>query len=121
MTPTARTMAYLRGLGYEVAVVEKWNAYTRTRHDLYGFADLLAMRGIELLAVQATSTGNVSARVKNILAEPRALKWVEPGSQRFLTVIGWAKRGPRGKRKVWSMKQVVVDAGMFPEQKGATV
>ena len=116
MTPTARTMAHLRGLGYEVAVVEKWNAYTRTRHDLYGFADLLAMRGKELLAVQATSTANVSARVKKILAEPRAKLWVEPGSQRFLTVIGWAKRGARGKRKTWTVKEVPVDAGMFKEQ-----
>lgn len=115
MTPTARTMAYLRGLGYEVAVVEKWNAYTRTRHDLYGFADLLAMRGIELLAVQATSTGNVSARVKKILAEPRARLWVEPGSQRFIVVVGWAKRGARGKRKTWTVKEVPVDAGMFKE------
>ena len=58
-------MAYLRGLGYEVAVVEKWNAHTRTRHDLYGFADLLAMRGIELLAVQL-------AAVKGTLTVPAA-------------------------------------------------
>lgn len=116
MTPTARTMAHLRGLGYEVAVVERWNSYTRTRHDLYGFADLLAMRGRELLAVQATSTGNVSARVKKILAEPRAKLWVEPGSQRFIVVVGWAKRGARGKRKTWQVKEVPVDAGMFKEQ-----
>lgn len=102
MTPTARTMAHLRGLGYEVAVVERWNSYTRTRHDLYGFADLLAMRGKELLAVQATSTANVSARVKKIMDEPRALAWVEPGSQRFLTVIGWSKKGARGKVKRWT-------------------
>ena len=118
MTPTDRTMAYLRGLGYEVAVVEKWNAYTRTRHDLYGFADLLAMRGIELLAVQATSTGNVSARVKKILAEPRARKWLEPGSQRFLTVIGWSKKGARGKRKTWTPTFRPVDAGMYEKEDG---
>ena len=116
MTPTARTMAHLRGLGYEVAVVERWNSYTRTRHDLYGFADLLAMRGRELLAVQATSTANVSARVKKILAEPRARLWVEPGSQRFIVVVGWAKRGARGKRKTWTVKEVPVDAEMFKEQ-----
>lgn len=115
MTPTARTMAYLRGLGYEVAVVEKWNSYTRTRHDLYGFADLLAMRGKELLAVQATSTGNVSARVKKIIAEPRAKLWLEPGSQRFLTVIGWSKKGPRGKRKVWTPTFRPIDPAAFAE------
>lgn len=102
MSPTQRTLQFLRDAGYTVAIVEKWNPHARIRQDLYGFADLLAMRGKELLAVQATSTGNVSARVKKIMDEPRALAWVEPGSQRFLTVIGWSKKGARGKVKRWT-------------------
>ena len=57
MTPTQRSLAALRGLGYLVEVVEKWNAFTRTRKDLWGWADLLAIRRDEVLAVQVTRTG----------------------------------------------------------------
>jgi hypothetical protein len=36
MTPTQRSLAALRELGYLVEVVEKWNSFTRTRKDLVG-------------------------------------------------------------------------------------
>lgn len=66
MTPTQRSLAALRELGYLVEVVEKWNSFTRTRKDLWGWADLLAIRRGEVLAVQVTSTG-VSSRIKKIM------------------------------------------------------
>ena len=65
MTPTQRSLKALRELGYLVEVVEKWNSFTRTRKDLWGWADLLAIRRGEVLAVQVTSTG-VSSRIKKI-------------------------------------------------------
>jgi hypothetical protein len=51
MTPTQRSLKALRELGYLVEVVEKWNSFTRTRKDLWGWADLLAIRRDEVLAV----------------------------------------------------------------------
>ena len=66
MTPTQRSLAALRELGYLVEVVEKWNSFTRTRKDLWGWADLLAVRRGEVLAVQVTATG-VSSRIKKIM------------------------------------------------------
>ena len=66
MTPTQRSLKALRELGYLVEVVEKWNSFTRTRKDLWGWADLLAVRRGEVLAVQVTSTG-VSSRIKKIM------------------------------------------------------
>ena len=66
MTPTQRSMKALRELGYLVEVVEKWNSFTRTRKDLWGWADLLAVRRGEVLAVQVTATG-VSSRIKKIM------------------------------------------------------
>ena len=65
MTPTQRSLAALRELGYLVEVVEKWNSFTRTRKDLWGWADLLAIRRGEVLAVQVTSEG-VANRVKKV-------------------------------------------------------
>lgn len=67
-TPTARTLKYLReGLGMTAEVVERFNSFTKTRKDLYGFVDIVAVaedRGIWF--VQATSTDNMAARVHKI-------------------------------------------------------
>ena len=65
LTPTQRTLAYLREEGYLCAIVEKWNPHVKIRQDLFGFIDILAIKKGETLAVQCTSTG-VAARVKKI-------------------------------------------------------
>jgi hypothetical protein len=36
MTPTARSLAHLKALGYEERVVEKWNPFAKIRQDLFG-------------------------------------------------------------------------------------
>lgn len=100
MTPTQRSLAKLRADGYLVAVVERWNSFARIRQDLFGFADLLAIKGNETLAVQTTSGSNISARITKILACQAAALWLE-SPNRSIVVHGWAKRGPRGKRKLW--------------------
>ena len=69
MTPTQRSIAYLKGEGYAVAIVEHWNHFARIRQDLFGFIDLLAIRKGETLAVQVTASG-VSARLKKIMDHP---------------------------------------------------
>jgi hypothetical protein len=65
MTPTQRSLKALRELGYLVEVVEKWNSFTRTRKDLWGWADLLAIRRGEVLAVQVTAQA-VANRVQKV-------------------------------------------------------
>jgi hypothetical protein len=42
-SPAQRTLQALRRDGYLAAVAEKWNAFSRTRADLFGFADVLAV------------------------------------------------------------------------------
>lgn len=67
MTPTQRSLKMLRDEGWTVEVVEKWNPHSRTRHDLFGFADLIAIRpGRKPLLVQVTSGTNTAARVTKI-------------------------------------------------------
>lgn len=104
-TPTSRTLAYLRKQGYTAEVVEKWNPFSRTRKDLFNFADIVAI-GSSTVGVQCTSTGNMSARVKKIIAEPKARIWLEAGNTIF--VIGWSKKGAKGKRKVWTERIVEI-------------
>jgi hypothetical protein len=93
MTPTQRSLAYLRGEGYLVAIVEHWNPFARIRQDLFGFIDLLAIRRDETLAVQVTASG-VSSRVKKIEASPHLGRVREAGWR--LHVHGWRKNS-KGK------------------------
>jgi hypothetical protein len=93
LTPTQRTLAYLREEGYLCAIVEKWNPHVKIRQDLFGFIDILAIKKDETLAVQCTSTG-VAARVKKI-QESEYLSRVREAGWKIL-VIGWSKNS-KGK------------------------
>lgn len=65
-SPTTRSLKYLRDQGYLSQVVEKWIPQAGKRVDLFGFIDILALKGGEVLGVQTTSASNLSARVKKI-------------------------------------------------------
>ena len=59
--------AWLVEQGYRVEKVERWNAFTKRKHDLYGFIDYLAVGNGETVGVQATSyngNGNFAARLR---------------------------------------------------------
>lgn len=88
-SPTSRSIKYLSDLGYLVERVEIWNCFSRTRSDLWGFADLLAVKRDEVLAVQVTSRGNVSHRVAKIADNEKVDRVREAGIR--LEVHGWSK------------------------------
>lgn len=111
MTPTQRSLKWLRDNGYIAAVVEKWIPQTRRRLDLFNFIDILAVRGDEVLGVQATSGSNVSARVRKSQEQPAYSTWLQSVHRRF-EVHGWAKRGPRGKRKLYVLRRIDGRTGM---------
>jgi hypothetical protein len=88
MTPTQRSLVYLREQGYLCEVVEKWNSFTKTRKDLWGWCDILAIRENEILAVQVTAAA-VSSRIKKIM-ESDTLPIVRKAGVR-IEVHGWRK------------------------------
>ena len=88
MTPTQRSLAALRELGYLVEVVEKWNSFTRTRKDLWGWADLLAIRRGEVLAVQVTAQA-VANRVSKVTDSETIGRVREAGVR--VEAHGWRK------------------------------
>ena len=99
MSPTQRSLKHLREQGYRVAIVEHWNPHARIRQDLFGVIDLLCLKGGETLAVQTTSRGNVSARVKKI-TDSEALPDIRKAGWKFV-VHGW------GKLKAgWTLREV---------------
>jgi hypothetical protein len=108
MTPTQRSLKKLRDEGWTVAVVERWNPHARIRQDLYGFIDVLAIRGGDTLAVQVTSGDHVADRVKKIRSVPTAPIWLESPTRKIV-VHGWRKAGARGKRKTWQCREVFFD------------
>ena len=98
----------LKDDGWEVAIVERWNMFAKIRQDLFGVADLLAMRpGKTPLLLQVTTTG-VSSRFDNIINEPRALTALMSGFD--IHIHGWrkikVKRG--GKAMKWDPRIIIV-------------
>jgi hypothetical protein len=112
MTPSARSTKYLRDRGWIVCRVEQtlhmpgrpWG----NKKDAFGFGDLLAAHPeVSLIAlVQVTSGSNHGARKAKIIDEPLAATWKE--SSGTILLHSWAKRGPRGKRKRWTLKEEVL-------------
>jgi hypothetical protein len=101
MTPTSRTIKLLKSEGKTIAIAEYWNSFTRQRKDLFGFIDIVALGDNKTWGIQCTSTGNISARIKKITTVCResALAWLKAGNA--IEVIGWSKKGSKGKRKLW--------------------
>lgn len=121
-SPTARSLSQLKKNGYIAAVVEKWNPYARIRQDLFGFIDIVAIQTVEKLqikddvedgilqvamagvtGVQTTSTPNMLARIKKILAIPEAKIWLQNGNR--IIVHGWSKKKTTGKRETYQLKE----------------
>ena len=81
------TQLQLEHEGWCCDVTERWIPHAKITKDLFGFLDLVAIRPGRILGVQATSRSNVAARVKKILAEPRAPLWIRAGAE--IEVWGW--------------------------------
>lgn len=108
MSPTQRSLAKLRKDGWLVAITERWNPFAKIRQDLFGFVDLLAIKGDTTLAVQTTSGDNVTARIAKIRALQSSSLWLE-SPNRKIVVHGWRKIGERGKRKIWECREVTLE------------
>ena len=67
MNPDNLTVKALQEQGYIAGIVER-RISSRVKKDLFGFIDIIAIKGSVTLAVQATSRSNVSARVKKCKA-----------------------------------------------------
>lgn len=129
--PTQRSLKELRSRGLTVEIVEHWNAHTKRRHDLFNFADIVAL-GDTITAVQTTSGSNVSKRVQKItaveeeyedkatgekrmranLVRLKAQAWLRAGGK--ILVHGWALRGKRGERKTYTLREVAITLADFP-------
>ena len=120
MTPTARSLQYIRGMGFTAQVVERFNPFAKVRQDLFGCIDLIAcIPAVGILGIQACAGASHAARRAKAIAEPRLRDWMRCGGK--FEVWSWTKRGPRGKRKAWSLRRDVVCIDELAEVAGPSV
>jgi hypothetical protein len=104
MSPTKRTLDAAREMGMTVQVVERFCHFSKRRIDLLGCIDLVAVKpGIGIIGIQACAGSSHAARRTKALAEPRLREWLESGGR--FEVWSWAKQGPRGKVKRWTLRR----------------
>lgn len=115
-----RSKAELEKRGYIAGKTEQpWNRFSKVRQDFCGFADIIAFHPEhnETLAIQAcTNDGGVQKHLDKLLAIYAVGMWVKQPSRR-LEIWGWAKRGERGKRKLWTLRVIPITHAMFNPDK----
>jgi len=95
---TQKTRDSLKERGYVSEKVERFNAFTKRYHDLFTVWDVLGVGNKETIAVQVTSRGNISTRIKKI-EESEFINDVREAGWR-LEVHGWDKHKNRWRCKV---------------------
>ena len=83
----------MRGRGYLCQVVEHWHFYAKRRMDLFGIIDIVCIKDGELIGLQTTSYGGLSAHRKKIRESETISPWLRSGA-RFL-LHGWRKKEGR--------------------------
>jgi hypothetical protein len=105
ISPTMRTLEYLRNNGYQCDMVERWIRNPKHpaggfRKDFLGCIDIIAFNNLETVGVQSCGQ-SFSQHLKDLLINPNIPLWLAGG--RKFTLIGWRrllkKRG--GKQKIW--------------------
>ncbi len=104
-SPTARSLKYYRDQGFMAAVVEKWIQARHIRMDLFGVFDLLIVKPNEFWGVQCSTMSHIPERIRKMKDSALFSQWILFGGK--AAVLGWAKQGARGKRKIWTSKEQV--------------
>lgn len=107
ISPTQRSLRYLREQGFLVEKTEHWNQHVRIRQDLFGIADMIALTPTETWFIQSTTGDNAAARLAKICGNPKASE-ILTSPHRKIFIHAWRKVGARGKRKLWELREIEV-------------
>jgi len=116
MTPSARSITAMRETGWHPENVERFNHWTKRRHDLFGFADIVAMKSGETpLLIQTTSNSNFSARKRKVLESPLAALALSGGFR--IMLHGWGKHKVKrgGKAVRWMLREEEITIDQFSD------
>jgi hypothetical protein len=95
-------MKWLREHGIDAQIVEKIVPHGYTKIDLFGSIDIVALPGHQILGIQTTTGEHHAERETKAATNVRLAKWIANGGG--FEVWSWAKRGKRGKRKLWTRR-----------------
>lgn len=98
-SPTQRSLKHMRGLGYTCQVVEHWNPFAHIKQDLFGFIDVLCVKGEDIVGVQSTSGDHVAHRVTKITEHDN---WPLVCKAIRVIVHGWRKNS----KNKWVLREV---------------
>jgi hypothetical protein len=113
-----RSRKLLQEQGYDTWIVEKpYNPYTKKREDLFHLFDVVGIKSNVpgITGIQACGE-DCMPHIKKILERycddagkkwppnPYLSTWLKAGNSAFLW--SWRKRGERGKRKTWELKEI---------------
>jgi hypothetical protein len=97
--------------------VEHWNSYAGIRQDLWGWIDVLAIRGDQTLAVQSTTGLQWPAHVKKICdseISEAVFDWLQ-GKSRRAVLVAWrkllVKRGGKAMRWTPRVGDILINDG----------
>ena len=102
ISPTQRSLKYLREHGYTVTITERCNSYARVRQYLFGFVDLIAIKKGQTLEVQTTSAANYSARRKKVQDHENLSIVLSAGWK--VAIHGWRKN----VKGTWVLREEIV-------------
>ncbi len=100
MTPTARSLKYLRAAGYTADVVERANKWIK--RDYIGIGDIIAFDDEEVVLVQTTTMDHLANREAKAQGIDDLPRWCSCPTRRF-ELHGWALKGKAGTRKTWQV------------------
>jgi hypothetical protein len=111
---TQRSLKSLRENGWTAHIVEKFLPARGTmkfprRIDAFNFGDILVFREPiyalpgAIALVQCCPSASHAEHKAKILAIPEFYGWKKAGGRVFLQ--SWAKKGPRGARKTWQLRE----------------
>ncbi len=102
-SPTQRTLKKWRDAGYQCAVVEYWNSFTKRRKDMFGLFDIVAVGNAEVVFIQTTSRDNIAARIWKV-EDPKNNELIAACREANVRLIveGWKKMAS-GK---WECREV---------------
>jgi len=107
VSPTARSLTWLRERGYICDIVERWIAQAGIRRDLFHCIDVLAVKPGEIAGVQVSTSSNLAARLKKAQALPELRASLAAGGKFHLH--GWKRVGQR-----WAVRVLEVLAVDLP-------
>jgi hypothetical protein len=97
-----RSLKVIKEYGWQYWITEKWNPYSRTNEDMFGFCDILCLSDCRTIAIQSCAGGGDYMRhVRKIRDNEYAIPWLFAGNEIQIWAWRQLKKKRGGKAKIW--------------------